>query len=1237
MRNLSKVLALVLSLAFVLTMFAGAITDKGVKKYADEAELTAAGGEAVAVLSALGVTEGYPDGTFRGAENVTRAEYAAMLSRAVAGTDVQNFYSVSAMNDFSDEIDAWAIPYLNYAYLNQIMVGYGDGTIRAKSNVTGFEAVKMTLVGLGYDPKVEGLEGSAWQSNTARLANKVGLLANLQSENLYNAFDREANAILIRNAIYTETVSYVGSSATGTGLTLGEKVFDLIDVRGIIVANDQGAIGLNWVDVLTNATNFNKGSFIQYEAAASGQTRFAYRDYTGAATEGGYYVPRVITTDIDSDKNELGRAYRILATGAKNPANTNEVRKVYGVLGEIESDASYAYKTSGIKGDFIDAMLKSAQTIDPLVTEDSVQKNIFLNGKAVSYKDAKAALGKITKSTAPYYYVDNDGDGIYDFMYLYTLTPAKVLSVADGKITLAGLGTKDVIGGLEGIEAGDYIAYWTDGQYGYVKELETYVGKVTAFTKNSGDQPLTYLNGTYTINGKNYTFGALANELGADERTYFEQLMGLGSAAVADASLQFVFDGSYIVAAFVTDETHWENYAVVIGYNWDTFLGMGHVRLLAEDNEYKDFYVASYNGEQIYNTIVSWSGVAPTLINKLVRYEEIGNSQIALYSADYRNASSQYGTAGMFFDATTGMWEAHEYWQTGIQNGTLYNWKNGVVFVSYGKLLDAALTGSNAKDPANVLNGAIANDGAYQWRAYLYGEFQPRTEDEAGAPAAFARKLTADEIVYATALNGVRTLKAAAIVFDGNATLYTLPGLPLRAGQAIWGTVMSATNISTVTDEAKTKYAFQVKILKPWNGGTETITVYSDVRLATFVTGNIYKMFVDGDGICRRWELAASGANAYDNYGTDYLELGRYVITAVLENGDGSYYFVAKKGITNAVSPSGIPNTFAAENVKLYVGKDADLYFVKNLFKTSIEAVNDITAYGLLGNLSFANHRAYYAYFDINPATNEILSGWIDTAAVASYKITNVPITVKYDTNKKEATYIIDPAYGAFFKGGVKEIKVPCEVYELKAPVGDGVLVDLNLTYDDKGAWYVDGADGIGGYTWEYYDATNAAGVDYGTAGELHIDVPKATMNDAMRKYYLNAMPNTNKDTQGFFDRQGTWVGVHPAYGDTKPFPVTDAAAVYFPQAGAAGQGNMNVAAADPWNNNYGYNPDDRSNPTVDAYTYESFWVLYNNRREEVDASGAKEWVADAAMIVYVDEQASANVGAGGSILWPYN
>ena len=70
MKNLKKILALVLAFACAFTMFAGAA-------FTDSADIKAT--EAVDTLSALGVIDGYTDGSFKPNGTVTRAEMAKMI------------------------------------------------------------------------------------------------------------------------------------------------------------------------------------------------------------------------------------------------------------------------------------------------------------------------------------------------------------------------------------------------------------------------------------------------------------------------------------------------------------------------------------------------------------------------------------------------------------------------------------------------------------------------------------------------------------------------------------------------------------------------------------------------------------------------------------------------------------------------------------------------------------------------------------------------------------------------------------------------------------------------------------------------------------------------------------------------------------------------------------------------------------------------------------------------------
>ena len=71
MKNLKKILALVLAFACAFTMFAGAAS------FTDEADIQAK--DAVNMLTQLGVIEGYEDGSFNPDGVVTRAEMAKMI------------------------------------------------------------------------------------------------------------------------------------------------------------------------------------------------------------------------------------------------------------------------------------------------------------------------------------------------------------------------------------------------------------------------------------------------------------------------------------------------------------------------------------------------------------------------------------------------------------------------------------------------------------------------------------------------------------------------------------------------------------------------------------------------------------------------------------------------------------------------------------------------------------------------------------------------------------------------------------------------------------------------------------------------------------------------------------------------------------------------------------------------------------------------------------------------------
>ncbi|MDY5014838.1 MAG: S-layer homology domain-containing protein [Eubacteriales bacterium] len=91
---------------------------------------------AVSTMAAMGVVGGYPDGTFRPGEPITRAEFAAMAARFLSGDAAQG-------SAFADVQGHWAQREIGMAAAKGWVQGYEDGTFRPDRPITRAEAMTM--------------------------------------------------------------------------------------------------------------------------------------------------------------------------------------------------------------------------------------------------------------------------------------------------------------------------------------------------------------------------------------------------------------------------------------------------------------------------------------------------------------------------------------------------------------------------------------------------------------------------------------------------------------------------------------------------------------------------------------------------------------------------------------------------------------------------------------------------------------------------------------------------------------------------------------------------------------------------------------------------------------------------------------------------------------------------------------------------------------------------------------
>ena len=413
MKNLKKVLALVLAFACAFTMFAGAA-------FTDQADIKAT--DAVDTLVALGVVEGFEDGSFQPNATVTRAEMAKMIYVLRTGKS-----DASAYNDdktsFTDIGSHWARGYIKYCQSLGIIAGKSNTIFAPNANVTAQEAAKMLLVTLGYNAEKAGLTGAGWAAKTNALADENGLLEDVNTS-FTSACPRQYAAQLIYNAINAATVvwrddAYTNMALTGTDYlpTVGEKYMGLIrttvTVYGDKARNDSLKDGELEVVLAANNT----------DAGAAGHKIITYT-VSNITSKIGQSV-ELLWKESKDTKNNLDKNDKIY--GMYNTRDTSVVEATVADIADDFNDANKV-KINGTKYEFVSgAMLYTNLDSGVAATKTSVE-NLINSAPGKTGDKIRVLLNDSNKITA---------------VYLTTSDLYKVTAVSGKKVSIAGIGTVD--------------------------------------------------------------------------------------------------------------------------------------------------------------------------------------------------------------------------------------------------------------------------------------------------------------------------------------------------------------------------------------------------------------------------------------------------------------------------------------------------------------------------------------------------------------------------------------------------------------------------------------------------------------------------------------------------------------------------------------------------------------------------------------------------------------------------
>ena len=389
-------------------MFAGAA-------FTDQADIKAT--DAVDMLVALGVVDGFEDGSFQPNGTVTRAQMAKMIYVLRTGKSDASAYN-NDKTSFTDINGHWAAGYIKYYQSLGIIAGKSSTIFAPNATVTAQEAAKMLLVTLGYNAEKAGLTGPSWAAKTNALADENGLLEDVNTS-FTGPCPRQYAAQLIYNTVFAPTVVWRDDAYQHTNVlykdnqTVGEKYMNLVKVSAGELLKCSEVDGKDYYTITTSA-----------------------KDATGN---------NITYNKIPTDVSELlGQEIKVLV----KKDNSGNYDKAYGVYADEDSKVI----ATSLLGDFeldgsdkikLDGTSYKVDGTNPLTTNKVYTAQATSATQTFTQLANAAKKGVITPTTAAttIKLIDNDGNGKVDAAVITPAQVGKVTAVSKTSVTVDFLTT----------------------------------------------------------------------------------------------------------------------------------------------------------------------------------------------------------------------------------------------------------------------------------------------------------------------------------------------------------------------------------------------------------------------------------------------------------------------------------------------------------------------------------------------------------------------------------------------------------------------------------------------------------------------------------------------------------------------------------------------------------------------------------------------------------------------------
>ncbi|MGB4438295.1 MAG: S-layer homology domain-containing protein [Sedimentibacter sp.] len=330
---------IILALAASINVYASSFPDIGKNTNLEKS---------AGLLSSYGIIQGYPDGTFKPDQAVTRAEMAKIVTVAAGYYE----YSKNMTSVYEDMRGHWAESYVELANVLNIVNGISPTTYGPDNLIKFEEAYTMILRLLGYSD--ESLPGP-WPPNYFEKANELNLFQNIDTSSefasrkdisimLYNALNCNLVKIRDNNAIYNTNKTLMS--------LLGSKVTKEITL------NDLKTENFDFADYLFNKWDVyydNKGKAVYADNPR-------YNEFTGTVTS--LLTNRVIF--VTDDYGNV-RAFQL----PEIPIVINGEKGTFNNLGD--SNIKVVYEDNSFNGDVI-GIVAYKETDVKVIDRDSLYK-----------------------------------------------------------------------------------------------------------------------------------------------------------------------------------------------------------------------------------------------------------------------------------------------------------------------------------------------------------------------------------------------------------------------------------------------------------------------------------------------------------------------------------------------------------------------------------------------------------------------------------------------------------------------------------------------------------------------------------------------------------------------------------------------------------------------------------------------------------------------------------------------